>query len=251
MQGGEWIMEWITKESDNYIFNYHFGSVAEKEIEKIVDLQEICYNFVCSCLDVNMKTKIKYYLCNSPIEVGEVYGDNEPCNGFARKPNEIYAVYNEKVKCVGFHEDAHIISYNLAVPPQTFIREGLAMYFDKVSLKIPNYAWVQFFIHNNMYINIGELIINETFYKYSDLITYPIAGAFTEYLISLFGIDKFKAFYSLLKEDNFESSFFEVFKVPISIVNTNFISYINSIGTNDIILNAIRNELENRNLLKY
>jgi len=31
-------------------------------------------------------------------------------------PNEIYAVYNDKVKCIGFHEDAHIISYNIAVP---------------------------------------------------------------------------------------------------------------------------------------
>ena len=117
-------MEWLTKESDNYIFNYHVGSVAEKEIEKVINLQETCYDFVCSCLDVNMEVKIKYYLCNSPIEVGELYGDNEPCNGFARKPNEIYAVYNDNVKCVGFHEDAHIISYNIAVPPQTFMRES-------------------------------------------------------------------------------------------------------------------------------
>ncbi|WP_142413891.1 hypothetical protein [Hathewaya massiliensis] len=243
-------MEWLTNESDNYIFNYHVGSVAEKEIEEIMNLQETCYDFICTCLDVNIGIKIKYYLCNSPEEVGELYGDNEPCNGFARKPNEIYAVYNDNVKCVGFHEDAHIISYNIAIPPQTFMREGLAMFFDKVSLKMPNYAWVKFFINTNMYISIEELIINKNFYKYSDLITYPIAGAFTEYLISTFGIHKYKTFYSSLKKDNFESSFIEAFKMPISITNTKFVRYINSVGINDTIFSIIRNELGKRNLLK-
>lgn len=244
-------MEWHTKESDNYIFNYHVGSVAEKEIDKIVNLQETCFDFICSCLDVTMGIKIKYYLCNSPEEVGGLYGDNEPCNGFARKPNEIYAVYNDNVKCIGFHEDSHIISYNIAVPPQTFMREGLAMFFDKVSLKVPNYAWVQFFIKNNMYVCIDELIINKNFYKYSDLITYPIAGAYTEYLISTFGINKFKSFYSLLKEDNFESSFLEVFNMRVSISSERFIKYINCIGSSDTIFRIIRNELEKRNLLEH
>lgn len=102
----------------------------------------------------------------------------------------------------------------------------------------------------NYYISIEELIINKNFYKYSDLITYPIAGAFTEYLISTFGIHKYKTFYSSLKEDNFESNFIEVFKMPISITNTRFVRYINSVGINDTIFSIIRNELGKRNLLK-
>lgn len=243
-------MRWITKESDNYIFNYHAESIAEKEIEKIMNIQETCYDFICNCLTVKIENKIKYYLCESSIEVGELYGDNEPCNGFAIEPNEIYAVYNDKVKCIGFHEDAHIISYNIAVPPQTFMREGLAMFFDKVSLKIPNYIWVKFFVDNKMYINIEDLIINEKFYMYSDLVTYPIAGAFMEYLISIFGMEKFKKFYSSLKEDNFEANFLEGFKISLCNANTKFIKYISSIGSNDTILNIIRNELVKRNLLK-
>ncbi|MFD3156793.1 hypothetical protein ACFIJ5_08035 [Haloimpatiens sp. FM7330] len=243
-------MDWITKESDNYIFNYHTGSIAEKEIKKIISLQETCYDFICNCLNVKMNIKIKYYLCESSIEVGELYGDNEPCNGFARKPNEIYAVYNDKIKCIGFHEDAHIISYNVAIPPQTFIREGVAMFFDKVSLKIPNYIWVKFFIDNNMYVNIQELIINEIFYKYSDLITYPIAGSFIEYLITMYGIEKFKIFYGSLKEDNFETNFLQIFKISLPSANRKFIKYINSIGNNDTIFNMIKSELEERNLFK-
>jgi hypothetical protein len=242
-------MEWIKIESDNYIFNYHYGSIIEKDIEKIIDLQETCYDFICNCLTIKMETKIKYYLCESSIEVGELYGDNEPCNGFAREPNEIYAVYNDKTKCVGFHEDAHIISYNIATPPQTFIREGLAMFFDKVSLKIPNYMWVRFFIDNDLYINIEDLVINENFYKYSDLITYPVAGSFVEYLISIFGIEKFKIFYSSLKED-FKTSFSDIFNINLASANKKFIKYISSVGNNEAISNMIKSELDERNLLK-
>lgn len=112
-------MDWIKIESDNYIINYHAGSIAEKDIEKIIELQETCYDFICKTLTIKMDIKIKYYLCESAKEVGELYGDDEPCNGFAKEPNEIYAVYNDEVKCIGFHEDAHIISYNISTPPQT------------------------------------------------------------------------------------------------------------------------------------
>jgi hypothetical protein len=242
-------MEWGKVESENYIFNYHVGSIAEGDINKIIEMQETCNEFICNCLNVKIEDKIKYYLCESPVEVGELYGDNEPCNGFAREPNEIYAVYNKKVKCVGFHEDAHIISYSLSVPPQTFIREGLAMFFDKVSLKIPNYTWVKFFIDNDMYVNIEDLVINEDFYNYSDLITYPIAGAFVEYLVLSFGMDKFKIFYCSLKED-FKANFYDVFNITISNANRKFIRYINCIGNNDTISSIIKDELEKRNLLK-
>ena len=242
-------MEWIKIESDKYIFNYHGGSIAESDIHKIVDIQETCNDFICNCLNVKMENKIKYYLCESRLEVGGLYGDNEPCNGFANDINEIYAVYNDKIKCIGFHEDAHVISYNISTPPQTFIREGLAMYFDKVSLRIPNYMWVRFFIDNDVYINIEDLVINENFYKYSDLITYPIAGSFVEYLISIFGKEKFKIFYSSLKED-FKTSFSDIFNITLASANKKFIKYINSIGNNDVISNVIKSELEERNLLK-
>ena len=136
------------------------------------------------------------------------------------------------------------------MPPQTFMREGLAMFFDKVSLKIPNYIWVKFFIDNKMYVNIEDLIINENFYMYSDLITYPIAGSFMEYLISIFGMEKFKRFYTSLKEDNFESNFLEDFKISLCNANMKFIKYISSIGSNDTISNIIKSELVKRNLLK-
>lgn len=77
-----------------------------------------------------------------------------------------------------------------------------------------------------------------------------IAGAFMEYLILIYGMERFKKFYSSLKEDNFEENFLEGFKISLSNANIKFIKYISSIGSNDTITNKIRNELVKRNLLK-
>ncbi|EQB86261.1 hypothetical protein M918_15090 [Clostridium sp. BL8] len=239
-------MDWCKKESSNYIFHYQKGSLAEKHIDKIIELQEICNKFISNSLKVKMKEKIKYYLCSTPEEVGEVYGDNEPCNGFNDGLDKIYAVYNKEVKCVGFHEDAHIISYNtISRPKQAFLREGLAMFYDKVWWGIPNYAWAKYFLSNGIYLHIKELLVNDNFYKHNDVITYPVAGAFVEYLILSFGIESFKTFYSSVGED-FDSAFKTVFDYSIKHIEDKFIRYIDAIGIDEAIYDLIKVKLREK-----
>ncbi|MEG2788346.1 MAG: hypothetical protein RR942_11080 [Romboutsia sp.] len=223
---------WITKESKNYIFHYHKDSTSETMIDQIISTQEHCFNHISKVLQTNFDDKIKYYLCNSAQEVGSFYGDDEPCNAFARKPNEIFAVVNEEVKCVGYHEDSHIISYTLSTPPQVFMREGLAMYFDKQLFGINNLNWVSYFINNNKYINISSLIVNDEFYKKPWNITYPIAGVFTDYIISVYGIDTYLKLYTLL-DNNFENCFYKVFKISLEEFEIDFVKYIHSFKTNE------------------
>lgn len=175
-------------ETDHYVFRYFPGSPAERDISKISSTQEESWQEICHEMGVTPDFKIHYYLLNTPEEVGIAYGDNEPCNGFTRPPDRIYAVYNDQVQCIGPHEDAHIISYTINRPSQSFIREGLAMYFDKVWWKRPNEVWVTEFIKDGRYISVEKLLNNEEFYNYSDAITYPIAGAFTHFLISKIGM---------------------------------------------------------------
>ncbi|MDY0373276.1 MAG: hypothetical protein RBQ86_04080, partial [Candidatus Izemoplasmatales bacterium] len=106
----------IKYSSEHYNFHFVKDSLAEIDINKIACIQEKCYKEISSFLNVFPTFKIDYFLLDTPELVGEIYGDNDPCNGFANPPNEIYAVYNEKVKCIGYHEDAHIISYILNKP---------------------------------------------------------------------------------------------------------------------------------------
>jgi len=111
------------------------------------------------------QNKLEYYLCNSPEEVGM------------------------------FHEDAHLISYVINRPESVAIREGLAMYFDKTWWKISNQEWVSRFLKTGQYIPVAQLLDEERFYAEDCAVTYPIMGAFTEWLIKSFGIEKYLQFY--------------------------------------------------------
>lgn len=211
--------------SKNYEFYYCKDSLAENDIDKIISIQENCYTKICSTLKISPNLKIKYYLTSTPEEVGEIYGDNEPCNGFASPPDKIYAVYSEKIKCIGPHEDSHILSYTINRPKSAFIREGLAMHFDKVWWEIENEKWVKSFIDDNKYISVSQLILNNVFFQYPDRITYPIAGAFTSYLIDEFGIDVYLELYKNKLE--YSKKFIEkILNLSIDKLESNFINNI-------------------------
>ena len=222
----------------HYIFHYSENSVAEKEINEISALQEGCYSFISNCLHTNAKGKIHYHFFDSPEEVGRQYAithgnsDDEPCNGFALSEmksrdgvNHIFAVYNDKVKCVGFHEDAHIISYSLGRPVSQFIREGLAMFFDRYWWGIDNYSWTRWYVEQGKNPSVTELLDNGKFNEYCDVLTYPIAGAFTGYLIERFGTEKYVEFYRC-SVDKGTQAFERILCTPVSLLERDFISYI-------------------------
>ena len=208
--------------SKHYDFYYFKGSVAERDINEIVNLQEKCFKEICNLLGIQPKIRIQYYLLDTPELVGEIYGDNEPCNGFANPPDKIYAVYNDKIKCIGYHEDAHILSYTINRPKSNFIREGLAMYFDKYWWDRTNEEWVQLYLNENKYVEISKLLLNDTFFNYSDSITYHIAGAFTKFLIDNYGIDKYIMLYKYTGKD-FIKRIEEVYDEKIECIEKNFI----------------------------
>ena len=219
-------------ETKNYIFNYNENSKAEKDIEEIVKYQESCFEYICNVLRMNLDFKIEYFLYETPEEVGRVYGDNEPCNGFCDLPNKIYAVYNEEVQCIGFHEDAHIISYLINRPNSCAIREGLAMYFDRRWWGIHNLDWTAYFIKNGTYVSIDKLLEQDTFFSIDCSVTYPIMGAFTEWLISTYGNDKYIAFY---KQKDSIQSFEEIYGYTINELNQMFINYVSLFKFDEIL----------------
>ncbi len=236
----------ISKKTEHYEFYFEDNSYIEKNINDIIEMQENCYSYICELLRVDFNNKIEYYLCISDHQVGEIYGDNEPCNGFASYPNKIYAVYNEDIKCIGYHEDVHIIAYNtLGNPNYAFIKEGLAMFFDKTWWGISNTTWTRYYLKEGKIPKLYTLIENSNFYKYSDIITYPIVGALTEYIISTYGIETYKKFYTSVKE-NFNECFEETFGISFIEMEQKFIKYLNSINISDSVFEIIEKKLRTK-----
>lgn len=217
----------IKTSSEHYDFYYLKNSIAQRDINQIVKLQEACYLEITKVLNIEVEFRIQYYLLDTPELVGKVYGDGEACNGFANEPDEIYAVYNDEIKCVGYHEDTHILSYTINRPKSNFVREGLAMFFDKFWWNQANEVWVKRFLKEGKYISVKLLLLDEYFLKMSDAITYPIAGAFTKYLIDHYGIDRYLSYYKF-KGDSFDEHFKNIYTKEVVDLEKDFILTLSS-----------------------
>jgi len=216
-------MKFKKKESENYIFHYLNDSLAEKEIDLIIAEQEQVIKDLQEFFKIKVPFKIQYYLLNTSKQVGRFYGDEGEYNGFVKYPDKIYAVYNKEVQCIGYHEDAHIVSDLINKPNLSFIREGLAMYFDQKWWDKNNEDWVFEFLGNDKYIKVAELMYDQDIDLKCE-ITYPIAGSFTKFLINTYGKEKYLELYrnKIINHNTFP----KIYAKPLIELEQEFLNYI-------------------------
>ena len=186
-------MDYKTK---HYIFHCINNKIAENDIEIIAKAQEEAYENITKALNIKYESIINYYLVNTPSEVAEMTQYPYPVNGLACfSTKSIYAVYNDEIKCIGPHEDAHLISETFGMSDLDFLCEGLSMHFDKYWWGIDNCLCCKYFSDEGVLPNIIKLLNNKEFNKIDCSLSYPVAGAFTSYSIEKFGIEKYRYFY--------------------------------------------------------
>ena len=241
-------------ETEHYFFNYEEGSLAEKEIFKLSSEQERCYEYIVNVLGKEPKQKINYFLYEDAKVLGKKYSEfcemeyqeGFAINGFS-SGNNIYAVYSEQTKCMGFHEDAHNISMSDGRwSESTAILEGLAMYFDRMWWSIHNLHWTRFFIKFGKFIPVDRLICdNDYFYSLGSEITYPIMGAFTEWLMSTYGTEKYISFFN---EEDAEAAATKVYQKSIGELNSLFMNYVLLFNNDDEVEYRMNKLLTEENL---
>lgn len=181
--------------SEHYAFHYKPGSFAEQHIRSVAEEQEACFRRIIERLAIPFPDTIQYFLTDSPEENGriieELFGEYAPGNGFAIGPYGVFAVYSEQIRCIGAHEDTHLISYAYCDPASAFLSEGLAMYMDGEWWGKPNAEWIKAFLKNETYRSVFALDDEETFWNTPCEISYPIAGAFTAFMIERIGAAAF------------------------------------------------------------
>lgn len=209
--------------TEHYVFHYQKGSFAEKEIQKIAQTQEDSFKKVCDTLKVGYPEPINYYFTDDPKAIGRVvWNEDLPCNGSALcGRNKIYAVYTEKIKCIGSHEDTHLISFLINYPESDFVVEGLAMSFDGLWWGVPNAAWASYYKANRSDLSVSALFDNDSFAETGCVVTYPIAGAFTTFLIDTFGMELYLDLYKY-KEDEYDEAVQSIFGVAMPEIEAQF-----------------------------
>lgn len=186
-----------TYTTEHYVFHYRKGSFAETQIRTISEIQEKSFSKICGTLNVAYPERIDYYFTDSPRAIGRViWKEDFPCNGVALcGRNKIYAVYTENIKCIGPHEDAHLVSSMLGVPGSDFVAEGLAMLFDESWWGLPNETWASYYRAKRPDLSVKDLFDNAAFAETDCAISYPVAGAFSKFLIDTFGMERYLDFY--------------------------------------------------------
>mgnify|MGYP003296611774 CR=1 FL=1 len=205
-----------TYSSEHYVFHYSPNSTADKEIQLIAQTQEYCFAEICRTLQVSYPEKIHYYFTESPLEIGRIFwGEGIPCNGLAVcGENKIYAVYTDEIKCIGAHEDTHLISWRIGFPESYFVVEGLAMSFDRSGGGVPNEVGASYYHTRYPDLSVVNLLGNDVFLERDCSVTYPIAGAFTKFLIDTYGIERYITFYKY-ENGKLEETFCSVYAQPI------------------------------------
>ena len=212
-----------TYATEHYVFHYQKGSLAEKEIQVISETQETAFSKICRTLNVFYPEQINYYFTDSPKAIGRlIWNEDLPCNGVALcGRNKIYAVYTENIKCIGSHEDTHLISFLINYPESDFVVEGLAMSFDGLWWGVPNETWVSYYKNKHPDLSVKTLFDNNAFAEIGCVIAYPIAGAFTTFLIDTFGIERYLDFY---KYDGceYDEAFHSIFSDSLMEIEASF-----------------------------
>ncbi len=183
--------------TEHYVFHYRKGSLAEKEIQTIAQKQEAVFSKICCILNVTYPERIDYYFTDCPNAIGRaVWEEDFPCNGVALcGRNKIYAVYTEKIRCIGAHEDTHLISLLINYPESDFVVEGLAVALHGLWWGLPNETWAAYYMEKYADLSIESLFDNDAFAKIDSVITYPIAGAFTQFLMDTFSMERYLDLY--------------------------------------------------------
>ncbi len=196
---------WKKYESDHYVFHVEENSLAEKEIEEIKTRQEIAYSKITQILKLeNPNQKIQYYFYPSQDKKAELMGDS--WYGQAIFNNfEIHAVYNEKDKVVGEHEDTHLLSLQLGLPV-SFFQEGLAeTMVGKSMFGNEHDKVVKEGIERSLKINIRDLMSQQGWLDTPDEeaeFYYSITGSFIKYLLNAINLETFKELYSKMNRKN-------------------------------------------------
>ena len=203
---------WQIKKSLPYVFYCFKNSLAEKEINKIVQLKKKHHQKILSFLNLKSDQTIHYYLYPTLKDKLKLMGDDCPGNSIWEKfelingiPKtnkfEIHVMYNNSCKFIGEHEDTHLLSLSWGLSIYLFC-EGLAQFMegdlfgkdiDGISKKLLN--------QNKLY-SISELVNNNNWNKVKPFIIYPQVGSFARFLIESYGLKKFKSVYQKLSRLN-------------------------------------------------
>lgn len=190
-----------------YCFKRSFASMHIEEIKK---QRESGFQLISRLLDTTYHSKIRLFFF--PDAETKKRETGHTGDGWAVS-NNIIEIYNQETRLDPFHEVAHIIAGELGDPP-ALLNEGFAVYVSERlgadALKYLGSPGKTIDETCKTYRQGGALIPIDTLLTYTDIgpvesrprISYPEAASFVKYLFEVYGAEKFRSAYRMLRNGN-------------------------------------------------
>ena len=104
------------------------------------------------------------------------------------------------------------------------------MYFDRKWWGIENLDWTGYYLKTGRYLPMDRLLEREFFFEHDCAFTYPIAGAFTDWLLTVYGRERYGEMYS---QPNPAAVMEQVYGKAPAALNADFEAYVRLFRTDD------------------
>ena len=106
------------------------------------------------------------------------------------------------------------------------------MYFDRKWWGIQNLDWTAHYINTGRYVPVDKMLSREFFFEHDCTITYPIMGAFTDWLIVTFGAGRYMQMY---KQQNMAEAMMLVYEKTPEELNEAFCEYVRLFSIDEVL----------------
>jgi hypothetical protein len=210
----------LSKQIESESLILHYDNIDSTEAKLIALTQEFYYSELQNQLNSKPSKKINVYLFNNREQKKILFGAG---NADVAKPWQ-YSIYisADSWQNTLKHELAHVFTaefgtglFKLASGFNAALVEGMAESLDGISNDISIKDLTSLAYNNGYALEIKSLFTGLSFFKGNSTLAYTYSGAFIEYLIKSYGIEKVKQFYNT---GDFES----VFKTKIELAQKEF-----------------------------
>jgi len=198
-------LRWVIKDSPHYRFHYFVGSLAEQDINSIIQTQEKSYLKIIDFLGVvEPDCLIEYYFYPDEKTKTDLMGDSWYAQSIFDE-FRVHVLYTDEIKPIGPHEDTHLLSlpWGLSIG---FFQEGLAEYLVGQAWNgRPHLEYAIEGYNENIYPPLVNFLTHQAWLDTDDrqaIYFYSLAGAFVSFLIDNFGKDRLESFYRQSSRDN-------------------------------------------------
>ena len=199
----------LCKKAISEKFIIHYDNISENEAKYIALNTEYYYESISSELKVKPDRQIQVYIFNNREQKKKLFGAG---NADVAKPWQ-YAIYisADSWESTLKHELVHVFSAEFGSGPfkiasgfNPALIEGLAEAIEGTADEYELYDFTSLAYQNNHRIDLSSLFSGLNFFKTNSSLSYSYSGAFFQFLIKKYGIEKVKEFYY---SGNFEDVF--------------------------------------------